>query len=373
MIGVFTVLIWLWLLVFRGRFWCADQRLSAAPATSEWPGVAVVIPARNEAGAIRDVCAAHAASDYQGRVALVVVDDASSDETGALARRAGAEVLDAEPLPAGWSGKLWALDQGIRAALSLVPDAKWLLLTDADIVHRPETLGKLVAFGEARGLAMVSLMARLDSRGIWGGLLMPAFVFFFQKLYPFALVNRPDHGCAAAAGGCVLIRREALEAIGGISSIRGALIDDCTLAATVKRSGRAIWLGLSTGEVISLRDNRPLGSIWTMVTRTAFTQLHHSAALLTGSVLGMALVYLAPPWLLIFGAVAGSPLHMATGAVSLALMIIAYAPTLRLYEQPFWRAALLPVAAALFMAMTVASAVQHWRGRGGRWKGRTYP
>ena len=379
-LAAIPILIWLGLLLGRAGFWCADQRLPDAPPPVRWPVVATVIPARNEAATIGEVVAAHAASVYPGRISVTVVDDGSSDDTFPVARRAAAAsirpvcVLKGEALPAGWSGKLWALSQGIAAALATEPEAKYLLLTDADIRHAPETMGRLVALAEARRLAMVSLMARLDARESWGRLLIPAFVFFFQKLYPFPLVNDPDSPLAGAAGGCILIRRDALEGIGGIGSLRGALIDDCTLAARVKQgsASRPIWLGLADTEVVSLRDNRRLGTVWTMVTRTAFVQLCHSWALLAGATLGMALTYLVGPALAV-----ALPLHLdapaaGLGAVAWALSAVAYLPTLRLYGGGAGGAFLLPVAALLYMVMTLDSARAHLAGRGGAWKGRIY-
>jgi hopene-associated glycosyltransferase HpnB len=379
MIGAAVLVAWAVLLLFRGGFWRADQRLPrevAAPAgiAGEWPGVVAVIPARNEAATIVDVVGAHRASAYPGGYPVIVVDDGSGDGTGALARAAGAVVVAAPPLPPGWSGKLWALQAGVEHAGRVAPGARWLLLTDADIRHAATTLGRLVALAEEHGLAMASLMARLHAGGPWGGLLVPAFVFFFQMLYPFPWVNRPGHRVAAAAGGCVLIRRDVLETIGGIPAIRGALIDDCALAARVKHHPpeRAIWLGLADDEVVSLRDNRRLGTIWSMVARTAFTQLRHSGVLLAGTLAGLALVFLAPPVLLVAGLAGAGWWQALAGAAAMAAMVRAYAPTLRLYGRPWWHGLALPTAAALYGAMTLSSALRHWRGRGGAWKGRTY-
>ncbi len=363
---------WLFLVLFWGGFWRADQRLERTPDPTDWPEVVAVIPARNEAETIAGAVEAHRATGYPGGFRVIVADDGSSDATGALARQAGADVIDVPPLPEGWSGKLWALHNGLAHA---GPGAGWVLLTDADIHHAPSTLRRLVAFGEANGLALVSLMARLDARGFWGSLLVPAFIFFFQKLYPFPWVNRPGHWCAAAAGGCMLVRREALAEVGGVAAIRGALIDDCALAAKIKHGPprRTIWLGLADNEVVSLRDNRSFGSIWNMVARTAFTQLRHSAWLLAGAVLGMLFLYVGPLAALIVGAVTGDWAAMGTGLAALALMGWAYYPTIALYRQPAWRVCGLLLAAPLYTAMTAASALRHWRGRGGRWKGRTYP
>lgn len=303
LIAALSVVLWLWLLLGRGGFWRADVRLGQEARPEAWPEVVALIPARDEAATIRAVLEAHAATAYPGRFSVIVVDDGSADGTAAIARQVAeaapwpVHVLEAPALPGGWTGKLWALETGYEAAGRLAPGASHVLLSDADIVHAPETLERLVALAEARGLALVSLMARLDARGFWGGLLVPAFVFFFQKLYPFAWVNDPARRTAAAAGGCVLVRRGALTGIGGFAAIRGALIDDCALAARIKRGppGRAIWLGLAEGEVVSLRDNRRLGAVWAMVARTAFAQLRHSAVLLGVALGGMALAYLAGP------------------------------------------------------------------------------
>src|SRR5690625_883831 len=375
MIGALALLAWIFLLFGWGGFWRADQRLDATPAPAVWPEVVAIIPARDEAVTIGEVVSSHKTSDYPGGYSVIVVDDGSSDGTGPIAERAGAHVIPAPPLATGWSGKLWALQAGVAEADTIAPGARWFLLTDADIVHAPATLRHLVAKAEGEGLAMASLMARLDARGVFGGLLVPAFIFFFQMLYPFPWVNRPGHPVAAAAGGCVLLRREVLEEIGAIASIADALIDDCTLAARVKHWGgsRRIWLGLADEEVISRRDNRQLSSIWKMVARAAFTQLHHSLVMLLATLIGMALVFLAPPLLVIAGIAGAGWWPLIAGGLCWASMVIAYAPTLRLYRRPVWHGLALPIAAAFYGAMTVSSALRHWQGAGGEWKGRTYP
>ena len=374
MLAVLTCLAWAFMLLFWGGFWRADQRLSAAfPDPTRWPDVTILIPARNEAETIGEVARAHAATSYPGKTRLIVIDDHSEDGTGRIATNAGAEVVPAPDLQAGWSGKLWALQAGLEYADRATPGAEYLLLTDADILHDHENLGQLVRKAEAENLSLVSLMARLDSRGIWGALLIPAFVFFFQKLYPFPWINRPGFPLGAAAGGCILIRRDALREIGDFHAIRDALIDDCTLAARIKQSGGRIWLGLADREVISQRDNRAFGSVWTMVRRTAFTQLRHSWILLLAAIVGMVFLYLLPFAALISGLIGGSGLSAGAGALAMVLMCIAYRPTLRLYGKPVLWTLTLPLAATIYTAMTVASAFAHSRGRGGAWKGRTYP
>ncbi|MEM0923495.1 MAG: glycosyltransferase [Pseudomonadota bacterium] len=367
-----SILVWLGLISFWGGFWKADQRLGGLEPPAEWPSVTAIIPARDEAAQIVEILEAHAASAYPGPFRVVLVDDGSTDGTGDMARRVKGpiQVVEAPPIASGWTGKLWALHHGIAAAKE--GEAEYLLLTDADILHAPDTLSHLVAKAE-QGRALVSLMARLDARVVWGALLIPAFVFFFQKLYPFSWVNDPARRTAAAAGGCVLIRREVLEEIGGVQSLRGALIDDCTLAASVKRAGHPVWLGLARDEVISLRDNRALGSVWTMVARTAFTQLRHSPLLLLGSTLGMALLYLTAPLALVAGLTMLDGTLAFYGMLGWTLIAGAYRPTARLYGQPLWQSLTLPAAAVLYMAMTLDSARRHWLNRGGAWKGRVYP
>jgi hopene-associated glycosyltransferase HpnB len=381
LLAALSIVVWLGLLFAWGRFWLADQRLPATVETpARWPGVVVIIPARDEADTIGAVLASHVASEYPGSFSVILVDDGSTDGTGEIARGVAAHaprpihLLETPPLPPGWTGKLWALDTGTRAAANLAPAAGMILLTDADICHAPDTLTRLVAQAEGQGLALVSLMARLDARGFWGALLIPAFVFFFQKLYPFPWINDPARDAAGAAGGCILVRRRALADIGGIAAIRGALIDDCALAKRIKLGPprQAIWLGLASQAVVSLRDNRALGSIWKMVSRTAFSQLHNSSPLLAGSILGLGLTYLAGPLAVLLFPLHGSNLTASLGAVAWMLSGLAYLPTVRLYRLPAWRTLGLPLAAIVYGAITIASAIAHWRGKGGAWKGRTY-
>lgn len=368
---------WIYLAFLRGGFWRADQRLGDAPAPESWPSVAAIIPARNEAASIGAVIAAHLDADYQGHLRVVLVDDNSDDGTAETARAAaqGSDrlaVINGAPLPDGWSGKLWAVHQGIEDASKSEPE--YYLLTDADIVLASDTLSRLVAKAEAQSLCLVSLMARLDARGVWGGLLIPAFVFFFQKLYPFPLSNDPHENVAAAAGGCMLIRAADFHAAGGVASIRDRLIDDCALARNIKDLTPATrtWIGLADDEVTSLRDNRSLSSIWNMVARTGYAQLGFSLLMLAGAVFGMALIYLAPPLVALSFAAHQNFLATIFALFAWGIMARLYWPTLKLYSGEPWQAATLPVAAALYTAMTIHSAIRSWQGRGGQWKGRHY-
>jgi hopene-associated glycosyltransferase HpnB len=399
-ISALALAVWLFLGLVRLPFLRPLERLSVSWRPAEWPEVVAVIPARNEADTIGMVVGALLSSRYGGALGVVVVDDHSEDATAerafeAAASRGGIEsqtvsfaddryevriadgrrlaIRRAPPLPAGWTGKLWAVNAGLEAAKGLAPDARYVLLIDADIAIAPATLEKLVAHAEKNSLALASLMARLDSRGLWGALLIPSFVFFFQKLYPFRRVNNRADTAAAAAGGCMLVRCDALEEIGGVRPIRDKIIDDCALAAAIKGTGRAIWLGLAKDEVESLRDNRAFGSVWNMVARTAFAQLQHSWIALAATVVGMAIIYLGPPALALGYGVHREELPAVFGAGAWLTMALTYRPTAALYRQPFWAAFLLPLAAALYTGMTISSALRHAGGRGGAWKGRTYP
>ncbi|MEO1492284.1 MAG: glycosyltransferase [Pseudomonadota bacterium] len=376
---------WFALIAFWGGFWRGDQRLPEAGPPGTWPEVVAVIPARDEAETIDKVVHAHAEALYPGTLHVIVVDDGSEDATAQLAQEAAGDldvtVIPAPPLPEGWSGKMNAVAAGLEEAKDIAPDARYVLLTDADILHEHRTLASMVSFAEGHDLALVSLMARLDSRGIWGSLLIPAFVFFFQKLYPFPLVNQPGHKVAAAAGGCVLVRRDILEAAGGVAEIKDELIDDCALARRIKHhdGGQRIWLGLADREVISLRDNRDFASIWTMVSRTAYAQLDRSPLMLLACIAGMALLYLVPIAAMVV-VVSGllpfspfDPITFAAGYVALWWMGTAYSMTVQRYGMHWSWSLTLPIAAIIYTGMTIGSAVQHWRGRGGQWKGRTYP
>jgi hopene-associated glycosyltransferase HpnB len=371
--SVVVLLLWLYLVLGRGRFWLAGERddRDAPPASPPLPAVTAVIPARDEADTIAATVTSLLAQDYPGRLTVVMVDDQSSDGTGDIARqaaeRAGAAdrltVITGTALPGGWTGKLWAVSQGVARALTADPP-DYLLLTDADIVYRPDALKFLVARAESYGYVITSLMAKLRCESLAERALVPAFIFFFQMLYPFPWVNRPDLATAAAAGGCMLVRPDALRAAGGIAAIRAALIDDCALAAALKPYG-PIWLGL-TERVVSIRPYEHFEHIRKMVVRSAYAQLRYSPVLLAGTVLGMALTYVAAPGLALFAG--GWP--QILGAVTWLLMAISFQPTLRLYgRSPLWGVAL-PLIALVYVAFTIDSAYQHGRGRGGLWKGR---
>ncbi|MFI5763550.1 glycosyltransferase [Streptomyces sp. NPDC051563] len=480
-----SLAVWLWLTLGQGMFWRTDTRLPARHAPARWPSVAIVVPARDEAEVLPLSLPSLLAQDYPGEARIILVDDGSTDGTGALARR----LADAHPgLPLtvlspgepgpGWTGKLWALRHGIgharsgggsgahagarsghdsatesepqpapgsgphpgphsrpgphspsdpgsvpascpdsspaplrlggstphpapgsapdsapgfkpgpspapapgsapdstpgsRPVSSPVPAPDYLLLTDADIAHEPDSLRELVCAATAADLDLVSQMARLRAVSGWERLIVPAFVYFFAQLYPFRWINRPGARTAAAAGGCVLLRTEAAVRAGIPESIRQAVIDDVSLARAVQRTGGRIWLGLAE-RVDSVRPYTSLADLWRMVSRSAYAQLRHQPPLLAGTVAGLVLVYLVPPAALLAGLGAGRPAVAWAGGLAWLLMAGTYLPMLRYYRQPAGLAPLLPLTALLYLLMTVDSAVQHYRGRGAAWKGRTY-
>ncbi|MET0277257.1 MAG: glycosyltransferase [Pseudorhodoplanes sp.] len=370
-VAALSFLIWIVCLMFRGGYWRAnttDQEPARAP--SEWPSIVAVVPARNEEGSIADSLTSLLRQDYAGRLSIVLVDDNSEDATTRIAERLRTEtgsqvsltILPGKPLPQDWTGKLWAVNQGIEEASKTRPD--FLLLTDADIVYEPHVVRWLASHSVARGCVLTSLMAKLRCESFAERTFVPAFVYFFQMLYPFAWVNDPRRKIAAAAGGCMLVRADALARAGGIAVIRDALIDDCTLAKVMKSQG-PIWLGL-TGRVHSIRSSEAVSDIHAMVSRSAYAQLHYSPILLLGTLLGMALTYWAPPVLVVFGHGAAQVLALGAWGV----MTVSFWPILRFYGlTPLWAPAL-PAIATGYMAFTLSSALQHVLGRGGRWKGR---
>lgn len=383
LLTVLSLLIWIFLLAFRGQFWRCNQLLPVLspepPILENYPAICAVIPARNEAEVIAFSLRSLFQQSYPSSFTIILVDDNSTDSTAIIAQELAKElnktgqlhIISGAPLPAGWSGKLWAMEQGIRYAETLTSLPDYFLLTDADIQHHSTNIYELVTKAKQENLDLVSLMVLLRCESFWEKLLIPAFVFFFQKLYPFPSVNNPNKSIAAAAGGCILIKRETLTQIGGIERVKQALIDDCALAVAVKNPGK-IWLGL-TESTHSLRPYPSLESIWDMVARTAYTQLNYSPFLLLGTVIGMTLVYLVPPLAVIGGLLTGNLAIALTGLITWLLMAIAYFPTIKLYNCSPIFAFCLPIIALLYNLMTIDSAWRHWRGKGGAWKGRTYP
>ncbi len=372
-VALLAFVIWLYLAFGRGGFWLGAERDDFdPPPLAQPPGVSVVIPARNEAEGVGECVGSLLRQDYRELRAVVLVDDESSDGTAQVAREAAAScgaadrltIVAGTPLPAGWTGKLWAMRQGIAAATASSPPPDFLLLTDADIVYAPEVVSWLVAHASANKLVLASFMVELRCETLPERSLIPAFIFFFQMLYPFSWVNRPAGATAAAAGGCMLVRADALQQAGGIDAIRSALIDDCALAAALKAKG-PIWLGL-TGRVHSLRRYPQWADISHMVSRTAYAQLRYAPLLLLATIMALTLVYLVPPAAAVFGT--GSTRAFGIGAW--AIMAILFQPTLRSYRlSPLWGLAL-PAIAGAYMVFTIQSAIASIRGKGGLWKGR---
>jgi hopene-associated glycosyltransferase HpnB len=365
------VLIWAYLWIARGRFWSVAGALAAKSPPAPPRKVVVLIPARNEATVIGAAVSSLARQIFAGSIHIIVIDDASSDGTAEVAAAAadasGASVcptvLRGAPLPVGWTGKLWALSQGVAFATELSPD--FLLLTDADIEHDTTSVASLVDHAEACELDLVSHMVQLSTASWSERLLIPAFVFFFFKLYPPRWVASTRSRTAAAAGGCILIRPSALARVGGLQAIRSQIIDDCGLARAVKGSGGRIWLGL-TREAHSLRAYQSAGEIGAMISRTAFSQLHHSYAVLLVTLVGLFLTYLLPVLLLL----AADPVSLLLGVAALILMSLCYLPMVRFYRLPGLWCICLPAISLFYIAAVLHSALQYARGRGGMWKGR---
>ena len=375
-LGLLAVLIWLGIALARGFFWTIGSKLLPEERWGQENRVAVVIPARNEAGSIAETIQSLLRQDLAGELHVFLVDDDSSDNTAGVARSAAARldaadrlsVLRSSPLPQGWTGKLWAVSQGIAEAMRWQPD--FLLLTDADISHAPDNVARLLAVAELHGYDLASLMVRLNCSHIAERLLIPAFVYFFLLLYPPAWIQNRRRKAAGAAGGCMLVRPAALDRAGGVESIRGEIIDDCAMARGIKSSGGTVWLGL-TPSTRSHRAYQGFAEIERMISRTAFNQLQHSTFLLAGTVLGLICTYLAPSSLVLAGTLSHRADEMALGGVAWLLMTVTYLPMVRFYGlNPAW-ALTLPLAAVFYLAATIHSAWKHWSGRGGEWKGRT--
>jgi hopene-associated glycosyltransferase HpnB len=382
-VSALAALAWLYLLTGHGGYWLTGQRLPPAAAPpARWPAVRAVVPARDEAAMLPATLPALLGQDYPGDFEVIVVDDGSSDGTADVAESLGRgarrrpRVITGSPPPAGWAGKVWAMAQGAAEA----GDADYLLFTDADIACRPGTLTALVTAAEGDGRDLVSQMALLRAESFWERALVPAFVYFFAQLYPFRRVNRPGGRTAAAAGGCMLVRRRALDASGGLAGIRGARIDDVALGRQLKRGspGGRCWLGLTT-DVVSVRPYPGLAGLWHMVARSAYLQLRYSPLLLAGTIAGLLWLYALPPAAALAGLAglalgAGAAAWCAgAGLAGWALMTVSFIPMLRLYRLSALRAPGLPLIAAAYAAMTLDSARRHHAGQGGEWKGRVSP
>jgi hopene-associated glycosyltransferase HpnB len=369
--GVLTLLIWGYLLLGRGGFW-RIQPVSPQPFSGISARIAAVVPARNEADVVGQTINSLVRQNSTNEIHIFLVDDGSTDGTAQAAHGAavaagfqdGITVIQGRPLAPGWSGKMWAVQQGIELAAKTAPD--FFLLTDADIEHAPDSLATLLSIAHAGPYDMASFMVKLHCGSLAEKLLIPAFVYFFFKLYPPAHIANSRSSTAGAAGGCILIRPAALAQAGGIEAIRQEVIDDCALALRVKRTGGKLWLGASA----TTRSTRPYGSfseIGSMISRSAFNQLHHSTLLLIASLVGMAVTYLLPPALVLFS---HRTVPATLGAAAWLLMSLSYIPVLRLYSLNLLWALALPLAAVFYVGATFHSAWKYWTGRGGQWKGR---
>jgi len=373
-VACLTLAIWVYLVFARGGFWrvnAFDGDRTENPAPIQWPSVIAVVPARNEAETIAQTVASLLAQDYAGKFSIVVVDDHSDDGTARIALRIAREsgavervtIRTAGALPSGWTGKVWALNEGVSFSRSSPPAFYWF--TDADIAHAPDTLRRLVGRAEHSQFDLVSLMVFLQTKTFPERALIPPFLYFFLKLNPPLWIADPNARTAGAAGGCILLRSSALERIGGFASLRDEVIDDCALARRVKRSGGRIWTGL-TRISVSLREYGSFCEILDLIARTAFTQLGYSAMLLLGTLAGMLFTYVVPIGLLFAPDLAARVLGLAAWL----LMTVSFLPTVRFYRlSPLW-APLLPLAALFYSFATWLSAVRYWLGRGGEWKGR---
>ena len=372
LLSAIPLAIWIYLLVARGHFWRVREEHPETKSLEHWPRVIAVVPARNEAATISQAVSSLTKQDYPGELSIIVVDDHSEDGTAALAQQAAndagasqrVKIHSASPLAPGWTGKLWALDQGVRVAAAQAPEYFWF--TDADIEHAPETLRRLVVLVQEESLDLASLMVLLQAKTFPERLLIPPFLYFFLMLYPPRWIADPKASTAGAAGGCILLRRQALERIGGYAAIRGEVIDDCALARAVKKTGGKIWMGLTRSSV-SLRSYGTFAEIRDLIARTAFTQLHYSFVLLLATLLGLFVTYVLA-WIYFF-TLDDPGWLLASTAIS--IMTATYGMTVRFYGLPWLWALTLPFAAIFYGYATFLSAVRYWLGRGAQWKGRS--
>jgi hopene-associated glycosyltransferase HpnB len=368
-VATLTALTWSYLVLARGAFWRVKSSKTDANGTRFSGGIVAIVPARNEAELIGPVVTS--LLNQSVAMPVVLVDDESTDGTADVARHASEKagkadsliVIQSKPLPAGWTGKLWALHQGIERARASNP--AWLMLADADVLHGPETVANLGLIASHGHYDLASFMVKLHCESLPEKLLIPAFVYFFFMLYPPSWIRATRRSTAGAAGGCMLLRAGALERAGGLESIRGAVIDDCSMARLLKQHGGRLWIGL-TDQSQSLRRYETFSDVEHMISRTAFNQLKHSSLLLLGTIAGMIITYLAPPALLL----TRSRLTIVLGAAAWAAMTITYSAMVRYYRlNPAW-ALTLPLAALFYLGATMHSAVKYWNGTGGDWKGR---
>jgi hopene-associated glycosyltransferase HpnB len=365
------LLIWLYLFFLRGKFWQLHEDETQPQALERWPRVVAIVPARNEAATIARSVSSLAKQDYPGESFVVIVDDHSGDGTADLAQKVAREcgaagrvsVHPASELPQGWTGKVWAMNEGVRAAADKAPDYLWL--TDADIEHSADTLRRLVYRAEKDSLDLASLMVLLQAKTFPERLLIPPFLYFFLMLYPPTWIADPCAHTAGAAGGCILLRRSALERIGGMAAIRGEVIDDCALARVVKKSGGKIWMGL-THTSASLRSYGSFTEIRDLIARTAFSQLRYSLFLLVATLIGLFATYVLP----VISFFEGEDPGWFLAATAICLMAVSFGVTVRFYNLKFLWALTLPVAATFYAYATCVSALRYWLGRGGQWKGR---
>ncbi len=371
-LALLTSTIWIALWLFRGGFWRMAENKYITSPLPRFPSVVAVIPARDEAAGIGDAIASLLVQDYPVSIHIIVVDDHSSDGTAAIAAERASQldkinqltVITGQPLPPGWTGKLWAVHQGVLEAQRLTPE--FILLTDADITHAVDNIRNLVTKAEAEKFDLVSLMVRLSCRSFAEKCLIPAFVFFFFMLYPPNWTANATMKTAGAAGGCMLVRKAMMDKVGGVASIKNALIDDCALADQIKNEGGKVSLAV-TRSTFSTRIYPYFRDIWSMIARTAFTQLGYSSVMLGIAIIGLLATYILPVTLAFFS----SGLCQVAGVVTWIAMVAIFQPVLRLYRlSPLWGIAV-PLMAMFYMAATFSSAIHYWRGKGGQWKGRS--